>query len=354
MRSKPLVSICCITYNHAPYIRDAIEGFLMQKTNFPFEIIIHDDASTDGTAEIVKEYTDKYPELIVPILQKENQYSKSVGTRISSTYVWPKARGKYIALCEGDDYWTDPLKLQKQFDFMEANPEYSITYHDVDIIDEKGNVIIESALPKRFRKDFSQEELIKAPWILTCTKFFRNVGEDSQGISGDGALNSLLGNYGKGKYLSTVGKSCYRRHRGGVWSSRSYERKRLTRTGKYLSLYRMYKERGDNKYMKYFKSKFNKTLYKFVIFVNFKLDSQLARECFHILDENYRLLTFRNKMLHQVLKPSQDEKIELKDRVKYGFVRLIFYVNINTFFLVKTWCWRKANYAIKFIKRLSR
>ena len=87
----------------------------MQKTTFPIEIIIHDDASTDGTAKIVKEYADKYPDLIVPILQTENQYSQ--GIKPSQNFVFPRARGKYIAFCEGDDYWTDPYKLQKQVDF---------------------------------------------------------------------------------------------------------------------------------------------------------------------------------------------------------------------------------------------
>ncbi len=124
---EPLVSICCITYNHKNYIHDAIEGFLMQKTDFPIEIIIHDDASTDGTAEIIKEYADKNPGLFVTILQTENQWSK--GIKPSLTYVWPRARGKYIALCEGDDYWTDPLKLQKQVDFLEENPDYSLCFH---------------------------------------------------------------------------------------------------------------------------------------------------------------------------------------------------------------------------------
>lgn len=124
---EPLVSICCITYNHKNYIHDAIEGFLMQKTDFPIEIIIHDDASTDGTAEIIKEYADKNPGLFVTIMQTENQWSK--GIKPSPTYVWPRARGKYIALCEGDDYWTDPLKLQKQVDFLEANPDCSLCFH---------------------------------------------------------------------------------------------------------------------------------------------------------------------------------------------------------------------------------
>lgn len=122
----PLVSISCITYNHGKYIRDAIEGFLMQKTTFPVEILIHDDASTDQTVSIVKEYEEKYPQLIKPIYQTENQYSKRDGTigRLQRG----RARGKYYATCEGDDYWTDPLKLQKQVDFLETNPEYGMIH----------------------------------------------------------------------------------------------------------------------------------------------------------------------------------------------------------------------------------
>ena len=124
----PLVSICCLTYNHSSYIRDAIEGFLMQLTDFPFEIIIHDDASTDGTAEIIKEYAEMHSDLIFPILQSENQYSKKLG-RISARFVWPRIRGQYIAICEGDDYWTDPLKLQKQIDGLRMHPACDICFH---------------------------------------------------------------------------------------------------------------------------------------------------------------------------------------------------------------------------------
>lgn len=132
--TKPLVSIHCITYNHENYIAQALEGFLLQKTNFPIEIVICDDASTDKTANIIREYADKYPNLIVPLLQSENQYSQ--GVKPGFDIVMPRCQGKYIAHCEGDDYWIDPYKLQKQVDFMEGNPEYSFIFHDCEILNQ--------------------------------------------------------------------------------------------------------------------------------------------------------------------------------------------------------------------------
>lgn len=110
-----MVSIRCTVYNHEPYLRDCLEGFIMQKTNFRIEAIVHDDASTDGSATIIKEYAEKYPDIIKPIYEVENQYSKHNGSleRIMNE----ACKGKYIAFCEGDDYWIDPLKLQKQVDF---------------------------------------------------------------------------------------------------------------------------------------------------------------------------------------------------------------------------------------------
>lgn len=122
--SEIMVSIRCAVYNHEKYIRDCLDGFVMQKTNFRFEAIVHDDASTDNTASIIKEYAEKYPDIIKPIYETENQYSKHDGSirRIMDV----EMRGKYIAMCEGDDYWTDPLKLQKQVDFMENNLEVGL------------------------------------------------------------------------------------------------------------------------------------------------------------------------------------------------------------------------------------
>ena len=127
--TTPLVSICCLTYNHAPFVRKCLDGFLMQKTTFPIEILIHDDCSTDGTDAIIKEYAEKYPDIIKPLFETENQYSNGYRGKMDITFNYSRSQGKYIATCEGDDYWIDPLKLQKQVDFMEANLEYSVTFH---------------------------------------------------------------------------------------------------------------------------------------------------------------------------------------------------------------------------------
>jgi glycosyltransferase involved in cell wall biosynthesis len=140
---KPLVAIHCLVYNHEPYLRDCLEGFVMQQTNFPFVAIVHDDASIDGSAEIIREYEEKYPHIFKPIFETENQYSKRDGAleRIMDDAI--NATGaKYVAMCEGDDYWTDPLKLQKQVDFMEANPEYSMCFHGAEIKNETDTKVI--------------------------------------------------------------------------------------------------------------------------------------------------------------------------------------------------------------------
>ena len=120
----PKVSVICCAYNHEPYIRECLDGLVKQETSFKYEVIVHDDASTDATAEVIREYQAMYPGLIRPIYQIENQYSRK--TAILRTFVYPRVKGKYVAICEGDDYWTDSQKLQKQVDALEADSEFSM------------------------------------------------------------------------------------------------------------------------------------------------------------------------------------------------------------------------------------
>ena len=142
MTQCPLVSISCLTYNHAPYLRQCLDGFVMQITSFPIEILIYDDASGDGTQNIIEEYQKKYPDIIKPIYQTENQYSK--GVKVGFVYNYSRAKGEYIAFCEGDDYWTDPLKLQKQVNILESDKNIGFVYSKFQLVN-LDNMLIENS-----------------------------------------------------------------------------------------------------------------------------------------------------------------------------------------------------------------
>ena len=178
-----MVSICCLVYNHKNYIRQALDSFLMQKTNFRFEILINDDCSTDGTTEIIKEYENKYPHIIKPLYHKENQYSKSYrqGNMMSITFNFPRVSGKYTAMCEGDDFWIDENKLQKQFDLMEADPNCSFCAHTVRCTDEKGTPLNQTVPENDTVKNgfLTSEEAVdkicRLPYMFqTSSYFFRS------------------------------------------------------------------------------------------------------------------------------------------------------------------------------------
>jgi glycosyltransferase involved in cell wall biosynthesis len=246
----PLASISCATYNHAPFIRQCLDHLLGQKANFPFEIVIHDDASTDGTKEIVEEYALKYPDIIFPYYQTENQYSKGL-RGLPSRYNYPRCRGRYIAICEGDDYWTDPLKLQKQVDFLESHEDYVLTFHDFSVVDEKNQIIDASPLPLQYQRDASSEDLILGNVLtMTVTLCFRNVitefpPEKYKVTNGDTFLISMLGHYGSGKWMGDkIEKAMYRSHSGGVWSMISNDDKLPVRVNTFYWLYSYYNRIG--------------------------------------------------------------------------------------------------------------
>jgi len=237
---QPLVTIVCITYQHKSYIRDAINSFLMQETRFPFEIIIRDDASTDGTREIIEEYAKKYPAIIRPILEDVNQYSQGVKP---TEVAMAQAKGRFIALCEGDDYWTDKKKLQIQSDFLEGHKECVITYHDAIVIDNNG-VITRDSLLGNNKQDYTKDELVYSAIVPTLTRFFRNVikefpEEMNKATNGDTFLISLLSEYGGAKYLAEVTPSVYRQHAGGIWSgiNEAEKKQMLTITFFWLAMY---------------------------------------------------------------------------------------------------------------------
>lgn len=241
----PLVSVYVATYQHRDYIKDCIEGVLMQKTSFPFEFIIGEDFSTDGTREIVKDYAKRHPSLIRMLTADRNMGQKANRVRCLIA-----CRGKYVALCDGDDYWTDPLKLQKQVDFMKANPDYSLCFHSYRI--KKEGVLSKTLYPRKPR-DYSADELVAEPGtIRVLTKMVKNifVGKSIDEIShcyGDSSMTSVLGTYGKAKYLSDIKPSVYVHHPGGIWTSKTRENKLFGSINAKINLYRYYLSIQDNK-----------------------------------------------------------------------------------------------------------
>ncbi|HLV23534.1 MAG TPA: glycosyltransferase [Moheibacter sp.] len=214
-----VVSISCITYNHGHYIRECLDGILMQQCDFTFEILIHDDASTDETQEIIKEYQEKFPDIIKPVFQNENQYSQGI-RGLMSRFNFPRAKGKYIAICEGDDYWTDPLKLQKQVDFLEENPNYNISFHRAVRITPDGKKLDE--FPSMdLNTELKIEDLAKNNFIPNLSVVVRNhnldysIGKDLP--LGDYAMHMLNAKKGLIHYHKEV-MAAYRIN-VGVFSS---------------------------------------------------------------------------------------------------------------------------------------
>lgn len=226
--SPVIVSIKCTVYNHERFLRQCLDGFVMQKTDFRFEAIVHDDASTDRSAEIIREYAEKYPDIIKPIYETENQYSKHDGSlsRIMNSHV----RGKYVAMCEGDDYWIDPLKLQKQVGFLEQNPEYSMCFHNayehyednaIQYCCKKNDLLFSNVKDKEYTGP-----QIYNKWIVPTasvvfrsdilrTDFYRNASTNPNFIYGDIVLFLSCARYGKIRGFSNV-MSVYRRHLNGM------------------------------------------------------------------------------------------------------------------------------------------
>lgn len=251
---KIYVSCVCITYNHESFIKDTIDAMLAQKTEYKFEIIIHDDVSNDKTREIIESYKEQYPNIIRLVLQEENQYSK--GRRITPIAV-SFSKGDYIALCEGDDYWTDSLKLQKQVTFLEENPDYILSYHDAYIIDSDGHLLKKSKMPDNKKIDLTESQLSRCKGFpLTMSWMYRNINlgdysEINKVKNGDTFLSSILGLHGKGKYHQDILPAAYRMHSGGIWSAIDKNQKIFEIINTYFWLFK-YHSRVKSPYVGYF------------------------------------------------------------------------------------------------------
>ena len=281
--TRPLmVTIRCFAYNQKTYIRECLDGFVMQKTNFRFEAIVHDDASTDGTVDIIREYEAKYPDIIKPIYETENQYSKHDGSlvRIMDEHM----HGKYIAVCEGDDYWINPLKLQKQFDFMEAHPECSICFHaNYDLLPSGEKRIRQ---PKKIKEFNTPEDTILGGggFMATNSMFYRGeylIKEERPDFwkncpVGDLPVKLYFANKGVVGYIDEI-MSVYRRQAIGSWSTRKTNLK--IKTKHHCDILKMYDE-----YDKYTKGKYHNAILK----MKSVIIKRIIKDFFLMLKRNLR------------------------------------------------------------------
>ena len=223
--SNSLVAVYCTAYNHGKYIRKTLEGFVNQKTNFDFRVFVHDDASTDDTAEIMREFEKQYPDKFVMIYENENQYSKGISIR---DIVFPMMNEKYTAFCEGDDYWCDPNKLQLQVDYMESHPKCTLCVHDTMRINVEGNPI-RRVNGRPVDIDYDANDVIAADGI--------GLFQTSSYLAKSDVLKSRpkeisiygIGDYPNAIYLAMQGyvhyvgrvMSCYRTGVPGSWTVRT-------------------------------------------------------------------------------------------------------------------------------------
>lgn len=182
MKEQVKVVIHCLVYNHEPYLRDCLEGFVMQQTNFPFKAVVHDDASTDNSAAIIREYAEKFPHIIEPILETENQWRKGNGELDRVMYDAILGRSTYVAYCEGDDYWIDPHKLQKQVDFLDANPDYAMCFSACKMKIEKEGLNTYCFQGEKIEnRDYTATEMLKTWCVPTASICIRaEVAEDKR------------------------------------------------------------------------------------------------------------------------------------------------------------------------------
>lgn len=231
--SEIMLTIWCTTYNFAPYVRDTFEGFIKQRTSFKYKIFVFDDASTDGTDQIIREYIEKYPHLFSAYISKENTYNSPDRNELLDSLFYNHQKGKYIAQCEGDDYWNDPEKLQKQVDYLESHPECSMVVHSANWIDEiKGT---EYVLPRLGSDHYltSDEAITQASGrIQTASYVFRTcdyIPDPGFPDSHPWEYARILYEFARGKvYYFDKPMSTYRYRHVGSWTEQYSKNLRFT------------------------------------------------------------------------------------------------------------------------------
>ncbi len=260
MTQAPVVSVCFITYNQAPYVAKALESILAQDFARPWEIVIADDLSTDGTREILIQYQAQFPAQI-RLLDR----TRNMGPGPNFIDLLLSARGQYIAYLEGDDYWCDPAKLSKQIEFMDAHPETVLTWHNYNIINENDEVV-QRNLASGVKQDYSSDELKQINSLKSLTICFRNVIQQFpsnylQCPNGDTYLYALLGESGNARFLSDIKPSCYRVHSGGTWSMLNQLKKDHKATISYEAIAQHTRQQGDHATTDYYIDRLIKTHY---------------------------------------------------------------------------------------------
>ncbi len=219
------VSVCVVTYNHQAYIAECLDSILAQKRNFGLEILIHDDASTDGAQAVIQQYHSRYPDIIRPILRTENQYSQGK-VNITGLFNIPRTSGKYVAVLDGDDYWCDPGKLQRQVDYMEAHPDCVFTFHAARVVDEKGQRLQGTSMrPYHGDRELSGAELVGRTGGIPFASFLlrRDIllplpAYYFQCPVGDRPLELIAAAHGRAFYFDAE-MSVYRFSHAGSWTS---------------------------------------------------------------------------------------------------------------------------------------
>lgn len=312
-----MVSVICTVYNHEKYLRKCLDGFVVQKTNFKFEVLIHDDASTDGSADIIREYEKKYPEIFKPIYQTENQYSK--GIKVSQTFLYPLIRGKYLAFCEGDDYWCDENKLQKQFDVMENHPDCSICVHRVSLLEN--GIVLDKFIPD-FKIDdniIDNNMYIKLMmggyyYLFQTSSYFIRMSLFDYKNKPEFWVNSDVGDVPMILYCVSKGDlyyidevmSCYRNDSIGSWTNTVLKNasKMLEHTKKTLELFNSYDKYLDYKYTNNIKKIEEKIEFKISLYENNSKESlkKKYRPFFNKLSNKEKTFVVLNAYFPQLMK----------------------------------------------------